>query len=349
MSRFDADADVVIGHRRRLGQNEPVTSGRAATAFGLLGTALVGALTALQVRANGQLGHRIDDSTLAAAFSFGSGLVLIAVIAALTPAGRRGLLALRDGVRAGSIRWWMLAGGLAGAFTVSSQSLTAGIIGVSLFTVGFVAGQIVFGILIDRIGYGPSGVVPVTVRRVTGGAVALVAVGISVTGGNLTGVPWWMLLLPLLSGGGVAWQQATNGRLRGATGSAMAATVVNFFGGTIVLVLIAAVHVVAVGLPTSWPSDPWPYLGGALGVGYILLSAALVRRTGVLLLVLGSVVGQLVTALVLDAIWPAPASPGLAREVLVALIALASVAIVVVPWSRVWSRVWSRARPGPRT
>jgi transporter family-2 protein len=76
----------------------------------------------------------------------------------------------------------MLAGGLAGAFTVSSQSITAGIIGVSLFTVGFVAGQIVFGVVIDRIGYGPSGVVPVTIRRVVGGAVALLAVGISVTG-----------------------------------------------------------------------------------------------------------------------------------------------------------------------
>ena len=327
-------------HTRPVRQNEPVTSGRAATALGLLGTALVGALTALQVRANGQLGHRIDDSTLAAAFSFGSGLVLITVIAALTPAGRRGIRALRDGISAGGIRWWMLAGGLAGAFTVSSQSITAGIIGVSLFTVGFVAGQIVFGIVIDRVGYGPSGVVPVTIRRVIGGAVALLAVGISVTGGNLTGVPWWMLLLPFLAGGGVAWQQATNGRLRGATGSAIAATAVNFVGGTIALVLIAAVHVAVVGLPERWPSDPWPYAGGALGVGYILLSAALVRRTGVLLLVLGSVVGQLATALVLDAFWPAPASPGLGHEVLVALIAVASVAIVVVPWPH--------TRPGAR-
>lgn len=309
-------------------------SAHAATVLALLGTVAVGALTALQVRANGQLGHRIDDSTVAAAFSFGSGLVIVAAVAVLVPAGRRGLRALGAGVRERSIPWWMLAGGFAGAFTVSSQSITAGLIGVSLFTVGFVAGQVVFGLVIDRVGYGPSGIVPVTMRRVIGGAVALVAVGISVAGGNLGGVPWWMLLLPFVSGGGVAWQQATNGRLRSATDSALTATFVNFLGGTLVLLVIAAVHVGVVGMPGTWPDDPWPYLGGALGVLYILLSAALVRRTGVLLLVLGSVVGQLIAALVVDSLWPAPASPGLAHELLIAGIALASVLIVVLPWRR---------------
>lgn len=317
-----------------MGQNEPVTARAVSTSLALAGTVAVGILTALQVRANGQLGLLIGDSNLAAAYSFTSGLVLITAITVAVPAGRRGLARLGHRVRAREIPWWMLAGGLAGAFTVTSQSIAAGIIGVSLFTVGFVAGQIVFGVVIDRIGYGPSGIVPVTMRRVLGAAVALVAVGISVTGPGLGGVPVWMLILPFAAGAGVAWQQATNGRLRQATDSALTATVVNFLGGTLALLVIASVRLAVSGAPQSWPAEPWSYLGGALGVGYILLSAALVRRTGVLLLVLGSVVGQLLAALVLDALWPAPASPGLLQEIVIAGIALVSVLIVALPWRR---------------
>ncbi|GAA1698465.1 DMT family transporter [Microbacterium sediminicola] len=326
-----AAAGLIAARGVALGQNEPVRSGTATTILALSGTIAVGALTAMQVRVNGQLGHRIEDSTVAAAVSFGSGLIIVAFIALITRAGRQGARVLVDGIRVRRIPWWMLLGGLAGAFTVSSQSITAGIIGVALFTVGFVAGQIVFGIVIDRIGYSPSGVVPVTMRRVLGGAIALVAVAVSVTGSHLAEVPWWMLLLPFASGAGVSWQQATNGRLRQQTDSAMIATVINFLGGTAVLVPIAIVHVALFGFPVVWPDDPWPYLGGALGVVYIMLSAALVRRTGVLLLVLGSVVGQLIAALILDALWPTPASPGFVRELVIAGLALVSVLVVVVP------------------
>ena len=51
-------------------------------------------------------------------------------------------------------------------------------------------------------------------------------------------------------------------------------------------------------------------LGGAIGVAYIILSAALVGYTGVLLLGLGVVVGQLVASIVIDALWPAAGEPG---------------------------------------
>ncbi len=56
----------------------------------------------------------------------------------------------------------MLLGGACGALTVSTQGLTAGILGVSLFTVGVVAGQTLHGLVLDRIGFGPAGVVAVT-------------------------------------------------------------------------------------------------------------------------------------------------------------------------------------------
>ncbi len=294
----------------------------------------MGVLTAIQARINGQLGLRIGDGFVAAVISFGSGLLVLAVLSAALPAGRRGFGVLVSGIRSRSIPWWMLGGGLAGALTVATQGLAVAVIGVSLFTVGVVAGQTLNGLILDRIGYGPAGVVAVTMPRVAGGALALAAVGISLQGGVLNRVPAWMLLLPFVAGVGIAWQQATNGRLRQRVGTALTATFVNFLGGTVVLAIAAAVHVALVGMPASFPAEAWLYLGGIVGVVYIFLSAALVAHTGVLLLGLGVVVGQLASAFALDAIWPADAGPGWATELLIVVVAGSSVIVAVAPWRR---------------
>ncbi len=308
---------------------------RLPVGVALGGAVLVGVLTAIQARINGQLGLRLDDGFVAAAISFGSGLAVLVLLSIVLPAGRSGFRALVSGVRHRTIPWWMLLGGAAGAFTVATQGLAVAIIGVSLFTVGVVAGQTLSGLILDRIGYGPAGVVAVTMPRVAGGALALIAVGISLQGGVLERVPWWMLAMPVVAGVGIAWQQATNGRLRQRVGTPLTATFVNFLGGTVLLIAAAVIHVGIVGAPEPFPAEPWLYLGGVLGVTYIFLSAALVVHTGVLLLGLGTVAGQLVTAFALDVLWPTAAGPGW-------LIGLAMVAVaglgVVVAAAPAWRR-----------
>ena len=308
------------------------------TWLALSGAVAVGVLTALQARVNGQLGHRLGDGFVASVISFGSGLVIVIALSAAIPAGRRGFRALTRGVRGRTIPWWMLVGGFSGAFAVATQSLSVAIIGVSLFTVGAIAGQTLSGLLLDRIGYGPSGVVAVTMPRVVGGALALVAVAISLQGGVLERVPWWMLVMPVIAGAGIAWQQATNGRLRQRVGTPLTATFVNFLGGTAVLLVAAAVHLLFAGLPSVYPADPWLYAGGAIGVVYIFLSAAIVVHTGVLLLGLGAVAGQLVTAFALDAVWPADSGPGWIVELVMVTVAGAGVVVAAAPWRRRRSR-----------
>ncbi|GEB95230.1 DMT family transporter [Microbacterium lacticum] len=307
---------------------------RLPAGVALTGAVIVGVLTALQARINGQLGLRLGDGFVAAAISFGSGLVLLIVLSAILPAGRRGFGRLRAGIRDRTIPWWMLAGGVAGAFTVATQGLAVAVIGVSLFTVGVVAGQTISGLVLDRAGYGPAGVVAITVPRLIGGLLALIAVGVSLQGGVLEQVPWWMLVMPVIAGVGIAWQQATNGRLRQRVGTPLTATLVNFIGGTTMLVIAAAVHVALVGAPAAFPVEPWLYLGGVIGVTYIFMSAALVVHTGVLLLGLGTVAGQLVTAFALDAVWPAAAAPGWTTELLMVVIAGAGVVIAAAPGAR---------------
>jgi transporter family-2 protein len=300
----------------------------------LSGAVLIGMMTAGQARINGELGLRLTDGFVAAAISFGSGLAILLVLSVALPSGRRGARALRAGVRERTIPWWMLLGGVAGAFTVATQGLAVAVIGVSLFTVGVVAGQTLNGLVLDRVGFGPAGVVAVTIPRVVGGALALVAVAVSLQGGVLERVPLWMLVLPLIAGVGIAWQQATNGRLRQRVGTPLTATLVNFVGGTVLLVTAAIISVVATGAPAALPTEPWLYVGGAMGVFYIFLSAAIVVHTGVLLLGLGAVAGQLLTALVIDVAWPAAAGPGWIVELITVVVALVSVVVAAVPWRR---------------
>jgi transporter family-2 protein len=309
-----------------------VTASRLPVWMGLGGAALIGVLTAVQARINGQLGVRIDDGFAAAVISFGSGLVVLVVLSAALPQGRRGFVALVSGVRGGGIPIWMLGGGVAGALSVATQSLAVGIIGVALFTVGVVAGQTVSGLLLDRSGIGPAGVVAVTPARLAGGALALLAAGVSLAGG--IHAPPVLVVLPFLVGAGIAWQSAVNGRLRQRVGTPLTATLVNFIGGTAVLGVAELIHTAVAGPPTSYPSDPWLYLGGVIGVAYIFLAAALVPHTGVLLLGLGTVFGQVVTSVVIDAIWPAVGAPAPAASLLMSTLAILSVVVAVVPWRR---------------
>lgn len=295
------------------------------------GAVLVGVLTAVQARINGSLGLAIGDGLTAAVISFGSGLVILVVLVAVLKEGRAAFGRLVHGVGR-SIPAWMLLGGLAGALTVATQGLTVATIGVALFTVGVVAGQTVNGLVLDRVGYGPAGVVAVTLGRLAGGLLVIVAVVLCLAGEGLSSVPWWMLLLPFLAGAGIAWQQATNGRLRQAVGSPLVATLVNFIGGTIALTIAAAVRWAVAGPPAGLPTEPWLYVGGAIGVFYIFLSAALVRYTGVLLLGLGSVVGLLGTSVLLDAVWPPLSGPPLGVALAAVFVALVGVVVAVVPW-----------------
>ena len=297
------------------------------------GAVAIGVMTAIQARINGVLGVRVDDGIVAGFLSFSVGLLALAIVIACLPSARRGVARLWSGVRQRTIPFWMLLGGACGALTVSTQGITAGVLGVSLFTVGVVAGQTVHGLVLDRIGFGPAGVVAVTPGRVLGGALALAAVGISLSGDVLASAPLWMLLLPFAAGVGIAWQAATNGRLAQRARSPLAATLMSFVAGTVVLALASGVSIAFRGAPAALPTEPWLYLGGFLGAAYILLGTFIVAQTGVLLMGLGSVLGQLTTSVVIDLVWPPAAGPALWQVLAMVVVAVASV-VVAVPWPR---------------
>ncbi|MER7457083.1 DMT family transporter [Micromonospora sp. NPDC126480] len=287
-----------------------------------------GVAVAVQSRINGELGVRLADGIAAAVVSFGGGLLVLLVLVPATPRGRRGLAALRRALAAGTLRPWQCLGGVCGAFLVATQGLTIGTLGVAVFTVAVVAGQSGSSLAVDRAGIGPTGRQPLTARRLAGAALTVVAVVLAV--GDRLGDPeaLALALLPLLAGVAIAWQQAVNGLVGRATGSPLTATLVNFTVGTLALLVVFAVDLAVRGLPAgSPPAEPWLYLGGLIGIVFIAVAAAIVRFTGVLLLGLASIAGQVVGAVLLDLVLPTAASHPDATTLLGAALTLIAVLV----------------------
>ncbi|GAA1780881.1 DMT family transporter [Leucobacter iarius] len=301
------------------------TNSRFPVWAALLGSGLAGMLVAVQSRVNGGLSREIDNGFLAALVSFGSGLVIIGLILLCTPSARRGLSQLARTVRAGELPVWGLLGGTCGGFFVLSQGLVAPALGLALFTVGIVAGQVSGGLVMDRIGLGPGGRVDPTPARVIGTVLAVVAVAFTVWADLRPGSPVWLVLVPIVAGLGMAWQSAVNGLVRSAAHSAITATFINFVTGTAMLGIAAAISLAVRGWPTHWPSEPWFYVGGLIGTLFIAVAAVLVRTAGVLLLSMSNVAGQLIASVALEAGLPLAngVTPGLIAGAAVSLIAVA--------------------------
>ncbi|MBB4912135.1 DMT family transporter [Actinophytocola algeriensis] len=269
--------------------------------------ALGGVGLAVQGRINGQLGHQLHDGVLAALISFSVGSVLLLAALPILPAARAGVGRLREALRTIALRPWQLLGGTCGAFLVTMQGLTVSILGVAVFTVAVVAGQVVSSLPVDRAGLGPGGPQPITLPRAVGASLAVIAVIVSVYDHGVVTDPgglWWAVL-PAVAGLGLAWQSAVNGQVRVAADNVVVPTIVNFLVGTSALLVAAVVDVLIRGLPESLPTQWWLYTGGTMGIVAIMTAVTAVRVIGVLLLGMSSVAGQLTGAVLLDLFVPA--------------------------------------------
>jgi len=306
----------------------------------------VGALTALQSRVNGELADMTDSGLQAALVSFGSGWILLSVILLATPSVRRGLADVGHAVRVGTLRWWQVLGGLLGGFFVAVQSATVPVVGVAIFTVAVVAGQVSNSLVVDRVGLGPAGRQSVTPTRVIAAILALAAVAVAVSD-RFDGAAEGSLLAvaaALVAGLAIAVQQAINGRVGAAARNAWTAAWVNFTLGTVMLSVALGL---AWGLtefdPGALPTGPWwVYIGGSIGVLFIAAAAWVVQRLGVLLFALLAITGQLIGALVLD--WLLPADGVYVHLTLVLGVALAGIAVAVGSASS-WGARRDRPRP----
>lgn len=272
---------------------------------------LAGCVAALQAQANGELTHHLGNGVLTAVWSFTSAFFVLCVIMLASPKARAGLHGVRSALRSGSLPWWAVPSGLLGAVYVTCQSITAALIGVALFTTGMVAGQVSNSLLVDRFGLGPVGRVPISLNRVVGAGLALVAVALAATGKvQVAGIPPMAAVLAVLAGALVAVQQSLNGRVSVAAGNPVTATWISFGLGTMAM-WCAGIVAVATGATVEFPSDGpwWMFLGGLLGVTFVITASWAVPRIGVLVFGLITIAGQLTASLILELVAPL-ADPG---------------------------------------
>ncbi|HEV7255672.1 MAG TPA: DMT family transporter [Mesorhizobium sp.] len=138
-----------------------------AAAWSLLGV-LAGALLALQAPINAQLGRGLGLPIAAAAVSFVAGAVFLS-LATLAFARMEG--AAIDW-RAPS-PWLFAAGGLLGGTYVTIAVLLVPRIGAAALMAFLIAGQLVAGILLDRLGFLDLAVREITLGRVAGAVLLL--------------------------------------------------------------------------------------------------------------------------------------------------------------------------------
>jgi len=262
-----------------------------------------GAMVSMQSHLNGELAVELGTGPRAgfgaAVISFGSGLILVGLITAALPSGRRGVGNLRRALANHTVRPPEMIGGAFGAFLVATQGLTVGTIGVALFSIAVTAGQSSSALLVDHFGIGPSGHQPLSIPRLIAATFAVAAVVLA-AGERLAAAFGWQTavfaLLALLAGAGTAIQQGINGRLS-AVGGPWATTLNNFVVGTTVLLGCLALSLLAGGrFAEHLPAEPALYAGGAMGVAFIWLAAVLVKVHGVLVLGLSMIAGNVMGA-----------------------------------------------------
>lgn len=311
---------------------------------GLALAVAAGLFIPVQGRINGALGAALADGIAAAVVSFTTGLVLMIAVSLALPQGRAGLARIMPAVRERQFPPYYVLAGCIGAFFVFAQSFTVGLLGVALFTVAAVTGQTLSGLLVDRMGMGPGGKKPVTGIRVIGSVLTIAAVawavsprlaGSAAMGGHSgVGPVLLAVLLPVLAGFLMSFQQAMNGTATVHYGTPIAATLVNFIAGTVLLWIAWLIKLAVAGAGNPLPDQWWYYLGGPMGAVFIGVGALLVRSLGVLVTGLGMIAGQLLGSLGLDLAFPVPGTVVAVPTVLGTLLTLLAIVLATLPWPR---------------
>jgi transporter family-2 protein len=276
--------------------------------FGLL-TLVVGALSSVQSRANGQLSVDIHNAIGAAMISNIVGWTMLWVLLFGRKKERTSLRLLLQAIKNRELNWWEMIGGSGGALFLSIQSIAVPQVGVALFTICTVGGQAAASLLVDKIGLSMNGMQRITWPRVFAAVMTMLAVTISVYPDLLTvNFKVITVILSVIVGAVASFQHALNSRVNHVSQRPIVTTWVNFLVGTFCLTIALSIDLARHGSIGTLPTNIWVYVGGPCGLIFIAVASSVVKHLGVLNFILFSVTGQLTGALLLD--WLLPAHKG---------------------------------------
>lgn len=277
----------------------------------------------LQVFTLGHLAGNVGSAQLAAGSSVVVSVAALLAVAMTTGASGRAVRRVRAGAR---VRPWQLAMGANGGLFLTVAGLAVPKVGVALFTVAAVCGQTLGSLVVDRLALSPAGRRHFTVPRLLGATLAIIAVGTGTLASHDDLHLGWLGLTVLL-GAGTALQQAALGHVARATGEPLIAALVNT--AVALVVVLGAWLVIKTGaVPGGWsaPLGQW-LIPGLCGAAVLVVAATVVRRLGVLRLMLTVIAGQSACALLLDAVAPTAGEAVTATTVLSVALTLVAVAV----------------------
>ena len=138
----------------------------------ILAAVFMGAALSLQPAINASMARVLGSPLLAAGISISISLIVVVV------------LWLSWGKAAGDftqfkyLPWWVMAGGVVGAIFVAGSIVTAPVLGVALFFVCMVAGQLIGSTIIDQIGAFGLEVKPVNTMKIVGLGLVILGAGL---------------------------------------------------------------------------------------------------------------------------------------------------------------------------
>lgn len=274
--------------------------------FAVAAAVIGGAFMVLQAKLNGLLGIEINNGVLAAEVSFGTGLILISSIMLARKSTWREIANLKKAVKDRDLPVWALFAGSIGGFFVITQGLTAGVLGISIFTLSVVTGQAIAAVIIDTFG-----LIGISARKfdLSRGLGAFIAtLGLFSANFQPGSEISSLVLMPLVAGLGIGFQQAMNGNIGRASGSPLLATLINFGVGVVFIGFVLLFRLDGI-TQIVWPENPILYLGGTIGVIFIFMQVIVVRIIGVLAMGISLLFGQLAASFFLDLFLPSTHDP----------------------------------------
>jgi transporter family-2 protein len=247
---------------------------------------LTGFFIAVMIAVNGVLTTTAGVYPAAVLIHLG-GLVTITVI----------LLFRKDNPFSHRQNWWLYLGGAIGMIPTVANNIAFSYISVSAMLAAELFGQSAFGFLIDQFGWFGVKKDPITPRKILGLllVIAGIAVMVMMGGARMLGI-----VLSAIAGVALMLQRIVNGHLAEKT-NVWVSTMWTYITGLSCAIIVLFATGTA---PTfTFHISPYLYLGGTLGVVCVTLSSVVVDKVPQFTLSLLMFVGQVFTALVLDALF----------------------------------------------
>mmetsp|Transcript_4785 Transcript_4785/g.12854 ORF Transcript_4785/g.12854 Transcript_4785/m.12854 type:complete len:439 (+) Transcript_4785:94-1410(+) len=208
----------------------------------------------------------------------------------------------------GRMPLWQWIGGLLGAFAVTSGIVISPILGMALYTMLVIFGNIVSSLFLDAVGFPKER--PLTLFKVLGGVLVTLGTVMSFNffiGGGLPAVGWSGILtciIPVVVGCNMPIQSAINQllahRVRGNMRAAFVSNIVATIGCTVASLIPYWLLHDDVTFGRMGEASWWMWTGGVWGVAFLFFSISIPRVVGVTLFFVMFIFGQLMMSLFVD-------------------------------------------------